>query len=162
MNAQKLIIAGTVSLALTNAAGAQPAPLGGPFPDGAVPYGPPPALIDQGGNGLTLQMQPPPLPPGPIPPRPLRRRDLSWIYIDRPRPRKVGVHDIITVIVDEKSESTQNSRFNRQRNTIFNAQLREWLRINSKGDLDIAAANGPGINGQLRNLVLGPSPTFSS
>jgi flagellar basal body L-ring protein FlgH len=68
----------------------------------------------------------------------LRRRDLSWIYIDRPRPRKLGVHDIITVVVDEKSESTQNTRFNRQRNIIFNAIMREFIRIDSKGNLNSA------------------------
>jgi flagellar L-ring protein precursor FlgH len=95
----------------------------------------------------------PPLPAGPAPPRPLLRRDVSWIYIDRPKPRKVGVHDIITVIVDEKSEVTQNSRFNRTRNAVYTAQLKEWLRINSTGDLDVAAGNSPGINGQLRSQL---------
>lgn len=94
-----------------------------------------------------------PLPAGPLGPQPLRRRDVSWIYIDRPRPRKVGVHDIITVIVDEKSEVTQNSRFNRQRNAVYTAQLKEWLRINSDGNLDVAATNSPGINGQLRSQL---------
>jgi flagellar L-ring protein precursor FlgH len=65
----------------------------------------------------------------------------------------VGVHDIITVIVDEKSEVTQNSRFNRQRNAVYVAQLREWLRINSDGNLDVAATNSPGVNGQLRSQL---------
>ena len=97
--------------------------------------------------------QPVPLPPGPLAPRPLRRRDVSWIYIDRPKPRKVGVHDIITVVVDEKSEVTQNSRFNRQRNAVFTAQLKEWLRINSRGDLDVSAINAPGIDSQLRSQL---------
>jgi flagellar L-ring protein precursor FlgH len=94
-----------------------------------------------------------PLPAGPLPARPLLRRDVSWIYINTPRPRKVGVHDIITVVVDEKSEVTQNSRFNRQRNATFVAQLQEWLRINSNGDLDVAAGNTPGIQGTLRSQM---------
>jgi flagellar L-ring protein precursor FlgH len=158
MKAQQLVIAGTVSLALTGAVAAQPPGpdgqgSGGQSPYNASPYGPPPPLVEPGPDGMTVAPQPLPMPPGPIPPRALRRRDLSWIYIDRPRPRKLGVHDIITVIVDEKSESTQNSRFNRQRNTIFNAQLREWLRINSQGNLDIAAAEAPGINAQLRSQM---------
>ena len=151
MNPQKIAIAGAVSLALTNPAGAQPELAPAP---GQMPYatqGPPPAMIDP--DGATVAPQPLPLPPGPIPPRALRRRDLSWIYIDRPRPRKVGVHDIITVIVDEKSEVTQNSRFNRQRNIIFNGLLREWIRINSKGNLDVAAAEAPGIQSQLQSQM---------
>src|SRR5262245_51490647 len=110
MNRKRLVIAGSLSMALSGALGAQP-----PIAPGQLPYAvpdtaPPPAMIDP--DGMTVAPQPLPLPPGPIPPRALRRRDLSWIYIDRPRPRKVGVHDIITVIVDEKSEVTQNSRFN--------------------------------------------------
>jgi len=83
----------------------------------------------------------------------LRRRDLSWIYIDRPRPRKLGVHDIISVIVDEKSESTQNTRFNRQRNIIFNGIMREFIRIDSKGNLNSAAPEAPGIQGQLQSQM---------
>ncbi|HLJ12167.1 MAG TPA: flagellar basal body L-ring protein FlgH [Planctomycetaceae bacterium] len=153
MKAQNLIIAGAVSLALTRPLGAQPPAVGGPAPVAPGPSGPPAPMIGPGENGLTVSPQPDALPPGAFPPRPLRRRDLSWIYIDRPRPRKVAVHDIITVVVDEKSESTQNSRFNRQRNSIFTAQLREWLRINSNGDLDVAAGNAPGINAQLRSQM---------
>jgi flagellar L-ring protein FlgH len=160
MKAQQLVIAGTAALVLTNAVGAQPPGPGGQAPY-ASPYGPPAPMIEPGTEGMTVAPQP--LPPGsnaqgsnlqgPIPPRTLRRRDLSWIYIDRPRPRKLGVHDIITVVVDEKSESTQNSRFNRQRNIIFNGILREWLRINSKGNLDTAAAEAPGIQAQLQSQM---------
>ncbi len=152
MNAQQLVIAGTAALVLTNSVGAQPPGSGGSTPY-ASPSNPPAAMIDPGSDGMTVAPQPQPIPPGPIPPRALRRRDLSWIYIDRPRPRKLGVHDIITVIVDEKSESTQNSRFNRQRNIIFNAILREFIRINSQGNLATAASDAPGIQGQLQSQM---------
>jgi flagellar L-ring protein precursor FlgH len=120
-------------------------------PNSFIPGNGPGGLMPPG--GFTGPGQPVPLPAGPLAPQALRRRDVSWIYIDRPKPRKVGVHDIITVIVDEKSEVTQNSRFNRQRNAVYTAQLKEWLRINSTGDLDVAAVNSPGINGQLRSQL---------
>jgi flagellar L-ring protein precursor FlgH len=151
MNAQQLVIAGTAALALVNPVEAQPPGVGGQMPYGA-PSMPPPPMIE-GPEGLTVAPPQVAIPPGPIPPRPLRRRDLSWIYIDRPRPRKIGVHDIITVIVDEKSESTQNTRFNRQRNIIFNALLREWIRIDSKGNLNTAAPEAPGIQSQLQSQM---------
>lgn len=84
---------------------------------------------------------------------PLRIRDMSWIYIEPPKARKVRVHDIVTVIVSENSESTQNSRFNRQRNAQLQAQLRQFVRINSSGNLDTAANQSPQINGQLRSQL---------
>jgi flagellar L-ring protein precursor FlgH len=123
-----------------------------PGPGTMPPAGPMPGAYPPPG-GMIDPAQPVPLPPGPPPQRRLRRQDVSWIYIDRPRPRKVGVHDIITVTVDEKSEVTQNSRFNRQRNAVYTAQLKEWLRINSDGNLDVAAGNAPGINGQLSSRL---------
>jgi flagellar L-ring protein precursor FlgH len=91
--------------------------------------------------------------PPPLAERPLRRRDVSWIHIDRPRPKRVGVHDIVTVIVDEKSEVTQNSRFNRQRNLLFKAQLKEFIRLNEDFILKNAAQNSPTIDAQLRSQL---------
>jgi flagellar L-ring protein FlgH len=86
--------------------------------------------------------------------RPLRRRDVSWTYIDRPpRPRKLGIHDIVTVIVDEKAEVLQNSRFNRQRNATLKAELKEFVKLGKDFTLDNAASNGPAIDAQLRSQL---------
>ncbi|NOX55279.1 MAG: hypothetical protein GXP27_12745, partial [Planctomycetes bacterium] len=65
--------------------------------------------------------------------RPRRIRDYSWIYIDAPEPREIKVHDIITIIVDEKAEVTVNSRFDRQRNSNLNAELNEFIRLGETG-----------------------------
>lgn len=62
-------------------------------------------------------------------PRPSRVKEYSWIYIDAPEPREVKVNDIVTIIVDEKSEVTMNSRFNRQRTEQFTAELKEFIRL---------------------------------
>lgn len=83
-------------------------------------------------------------------PMPLRN---SWIWIDNPPLRKVRVHDIITVVVDEKSEVTQDSRFNRQRNAILKAQLREFIRIDDMFRLKPAAKDSPTIDTQLRSQL---------
>lgn len=176
----KLVLSSAVTLALAGSIAAQPTAAPEPArlnqqtetpalpPDPGLPRAPEPSADPnqrpvpmQGGapgafpppGGMIAPAQPIPLPPEMLPPQRLRRQDVSWIYIDRPRPRKIGVHDIITVTVDEKSEVTQNSRFNRQRNAVYTAQLKEWLRINSNGNLDVAAAESPGINGQLRSQL---------
>lgn len=92
-------------------------------------------------------------PQSPPPGGPPRVRNYSWIYIDPPPPREIKVHDIITIIVDEKSEVTVNSRFNRQRNGTLKAELKEFIRFNDDGNLTNAADNEPTIDGQLRNRL---------
>ncbi|MHC4879351.1 MAG: flagellar basal body L-ring protein FlgH [Planctomycetota bacterium] len=86
------------------------------------------------------------VPGGPV----LRSRDMSWIYIDAPEPREIKLHDIVTIVVDEKSEVTMNSRFNRQKNAKLKAELKEFLRIGDDGNLARAALDGPKIDTQLQ------------
>lgn len=118
--------------------GVMPVPPGVPVPL-PVPV-PPPATV------LPGPMIGPP-PPGP------RMRDMSWIFIDTPHARDINVHDIITVIVSENSEVTQDSVFNRQRNAQLKAQLRQFVRIDDDGNLAPAALDQPTIDGQLRSQL---------
>jgi len=88
-----------------------------------------------------------PLPPAHV-------RDFSWIYIDAPPPPpQIKVHDIITIEVDEKAEVIVNSRFNRQRNGSFKAQLKEFVKIVDGPQLINAGANEPTIEGTLQNRL---------
>ncbi|MDX1969143.1 MAG: flagellar basal body L-ring protein FlgH [Planctomycetaceae bacterium] len=88
-------------------------------------------------------------------PRPPSIRDYSFIYIDAPPPPElIKVHDIITVEVDEKAEVIVNSRFNRQRNGSFTAQLKDFVRLRSDGPtLENTASTQPGIEGSLQNRL---------
>lgn len=90
------------------------------------------------------------------PPAPLTVRDYSWIFIDPPPPRQIRLHDIVSIVVDEKSEVTLRSGFNRQRTVNLKAELKEFIRFSEKGNLTNAAANQPTIdtnlNGQMRTL----------
>jgi flagellar L-ring protein precursor FlgH len=79
----------------------------------------------------------------------LRIRDVSWTFIDVPEPRIVHVHDIVTIVVDEKAEITANSRYNRTRNISLKAELKEFMRINQEGNLGNAAENQPTIDSAL-------------
>jgi flagellar basal body L-ring protein FlgH len=86
-----------------------------------------------------------------IPPhRTMSVRDYGQTFIDPPAAREIMLHDIITILVDEKAELLVQSRFNRQRNATFNAQLKEFLRIDDDGNLAPAATDGPGIDAALR------------
>lgn len=96
-----------------------------------------------------------PRPPGPplneffAPDPNLRMRDLSWTFIDVPEPRVMHVHDIVTVVVDEKAQLTSNSRYNRTRNISLKAELKDFMRITEDGNLGNAAENQPTIDGAM-------------
>lgn len=84
----------------------------------------------------------------------LEVRDMSWVYVDAPPlPPEIKVHDIITIEVDEKAEVIINSRFNRQRNGSFTAQLKSFVRLDQDGNLEPAATNSPAISGTLQNRL---------
>lgn len=117
----------------------------------------------------TAAAQPPvgPLPPPPPPPysvygqvrsfddfdRPYRIQDFSYVFIEVPPPRVVKVHDIVTILVSEKSQVTMNSNFNRQRNGTYKAELKEFIRLGKTGNLATAAPNQPAIDANLQGRV---------
>lgn len=89
-----------------------------------------------------------------IPPhRPMSVRDYARTYIEPPQAREIMLHDIVTILVDEKAELLVQSRFNRQRNSTYKAELREFLRIDEDFNLASAATDGPTIDAQLRGRM---------
>lgn len=80
-------------------------------------------------------------------------KDYSLIYVPAPEPIVVKVHDIISIMVDEKSSVTVDSRYNRNRQEILKAELKEFLRIDEKGNLAPAALNSPKIDAQLQGRL---------
>lgn len=80
-------------------------------------------------------------------------REFSWQYIDIPQPRRVLVHDIITIIVDEKSEVTLRSGFDRQRTASLKAEVKKFLRLGKTGNLATAAANKPSIDTSITGRI---------
>jgi len=79
--------------------------------------------------------------------------DFNWTYIPVPDPPEIKVHDIITIIVDEKAELSANARFNRNRTATLKAELNEFMRINENGNLGNAASNQPAIDGTLNGRL---------
>jgi flagellar L-ring protein precursor FlgH len=143
------------------------------------PYGPPPAGAldlnapgfddDESNSGIndpafgptmpnrspfqSQMMSPPSYSPYIQPHRTMSVRDYGQTFIDPPAPREIMLHDIITILVDEKAELLVQNRYNRQRNLTFNAQLKEFLRIDDDGNLAPAATDGPAINANLRSRL---------
>jgi flagellar L-ring protein precursor FlgH len=138
----------------------QPPPASGaaPFPGPVTIPAPMPVPGAPAYAGPAPYLGPLPVPgqgpfPLPRPPGPPLIRDYSWIYIDAAPPRKLQVHDIITVIVDEKSEVTSNNSYVRQKQGQFKAELRNFIRIDSSGNLNNAAQNQPSVEGNLQSRL---------
>jgi len=74
------------------------------------------------------------------------------ICAETPRLRTFKVGDVITV-VQEASETNGNSTYNRQRNGQYTAQLAQFIRINSQGNLDNAALNSSEIDEVLQRRL---------
>lgn len=83
-----------------------------------------------------------------------RVAEYSFVYIDAPPPPpEIKVHDILTVEVDEKSEVLVNSRFTRQRNGAFKAELKDFARIIDGPAFAATATSNPAIDATLQNRL---------
>ncbi|MFH5803778.1 flagellar basal body L-ring protein FlgH [Alienimonas sp. DA493] len=71
---------------------------------------------------------------------------LSLTHISLPEARTLAVHDIITVLVDEKSEVAVQSRFDRRRNSSIDASIDEFVRLDPTGRLVLSATGDPGMD----------------
>ena len=137
------------------------------IPHAGPPYDLPPAAVDRAPASTvpspaavrplpTLPApgaaRPTPAAPAPVvvrpggPRRPRSMRALSFTHIPLPEPRVVKVHDIVTILVDEKSEVLIQSRFDRRRTATFEAGINEFLRLDAFGRLVPSATASPGAD----------------
>jgi flagellar L-ring protein precursor FlgH len=77
----------------------------------------------------------------------------SWTYIEAPEPRELGLYDLVTIIVNEQAQTTSESTFNRRKDAILKAELKEFIRLDDAGNLAPAALNSPTIDAQQRSRV---------
>ncbi len=112
--------------------------------DGGLPVGPafgsPRQAVPAAATPVRIGVRP----GGPRVPRSIRA--LSLTHIALPEPRAITVHDIITVLVDEKSEIAVQSRFDRRRNATLEASIDEFVRLDPTGRLILSATGDPSID----------------
>lgn len=93
------------------------------------------------------------------PPRVLTQRDAysmtdsSWILAPAPALEEIKVHDLVLVLVDERAVQLQQRQFQRQKQGVYNIELADWIRIDSKKRLANAAANAPTIDVNFENRL---------
>src|SRR5687768_7298440 len=56
---------------------------------------------------------------------PLTLRNVSLTYQDQPPPRQILLHDLITIRVDEKSQTYAEGSVERRKNQSFSARLQD-------------------------------------
>ena len=78
------------------------------------------------------------------PRRPRLVAEVSMTHISLPPPRVIAVHDILTILVDEKSEVAVRSRFDRRRNLTLDADIGDWVRLADIGRLFLGPATTVG------------------
>ena len=108
---------------------------------------------------LLTEPEPPPVAVGPqipginLPNTPPTLQDMSWTVVVKPRPRPIRVQDILTITVDDKNEVFVDNRFNRSRISQLKAELKEFIRLDDRGNLVPAALNSPTIDGGLQSRL---------
>ncbi|HEX5444604.1 MAG TPA: flagellar basal body L-ring protein FlgH [Pirellulales bacterium] len=65
--------------------------------------------------------------------RPLTLADNSWMYVKAEAPPEIQLNDLITVIVDEKSQLIEQAMLMRRQRTNVDANLQKWLQIRNFG-----------------------------
>jgi len=93
-------------------------------------------------DGLFIHRQPP-----------IKMSDYSSIFVEIPKVREIKVHDLIKIVVSEKSQVQVTSQGNARRNSTFKAALKEFIRIGPRGRLSNAANNEPTIDATLTKQV---------
>ncbi len=74
----------------------------------------------------------------------------SWLYEPPPEPRPIRMHDIITVLVDEKSVVISEGEIDRRKNASLNAVLSDWVLLRNMTLFpDPQSAGEPRIKGEV-------------
>jgi flagellar L-ring protein FlgH len=67
-------------------------------------------------------------------------------------PREIQLRDIITVIVDEKSQFISEGEVDRRKNANINAALQDWIKLDGFGITPAPQTNGdPRVRGQINS-----------
>jgi len=74
----------------------------------------------------------------------------SWTYEPKPEPRPIQLHDIITVLVDEKSVVISEGEFDRRKKANLQAVLEDWALLRGWTLLpDPQSLGDPKVSGKL-------------
>jgi flagellar L-ring protein precursor FlgH len=83
-------------------------------------------------------------------PASLRVSNCSWVYQKSEPPPHLKLHDIITIVVQEKSALDSEGQVDRRKTGVFNAQLKNWVTLKGLSlKSDPLTSGSPQANGTL-------------
>lgn len=86
--------------------------------------------------------------------QPLLLQDSSFLYVAVEPPRAIQLHDIVTVVVDERSAVISEGEIDRRKTAQLQATLGEWLRIENGNLKPAVQADGdPTIDADLKSRL---------
>ncbi len=82
--------------------------------------------------------------------RPLELATHSWTYQPPQEPRELKIHDLISVVVDEKSQVISEGEMDRRKKANLSMVLEDWLKLDGLDILPAPQSNGdPAISGSV-------------
>ncbi len=83
----------------------------------------------------------------PQPPRNAVLLHASLIAVEAPRPRRIKVHDIVTVIVREEKRAKSDTDLKRDKKWDISAELKKWIRLTEDSKLvpQVFPAGNPAV-----------------
>jgi flagellar L-ring protein FlgH len=80
--------------------------------------------------------------------------ECSWTLLTPEEPRTVKLHDLITVMVDEKSVMISDGQMDRKKKAYGDLILKDWIKLRGLNVLSAPMKNGdPHIRGELDNKM---------
>lgn len=86
--------------------------------------------------------------------QPLSLSNGSWLYRKVPPPKEVRMRDIVTIRVDEKSQSFSEGQVERRKTGLYDAILKDWLILDKLKAIHLSpqSQGDPRVNGTLNQL----------
>jgi len=84
--------------------------------------------------------------------RPLTLADVSWSYQPAVEPKPIEINDLITIVVDEKSQVISEGEIDRRKKASIDAALKDWVLLEWLAlKPDPQSAGDPKISGSWNN-----------
>jgi flagellar L-ring protein precursor FlgH len=85
---------------------------------------------------------------------PLTLENHSWLFVQMPPVREIQINDLVTIVVDQKQQTTNDGKLSRITQANIDARLQDWVMLDHFGIQAAPQAKGdPRARGTLNNQM---------